>query len=255
MSGRVEVSGSAGQSAAATAHGGLVVVHGDAAARCAISLKGADVVVRGSVGHATAFMAQTGRLVVLGDAGPGLGDSIYETRVYVRGAASDLGADCIEKPLGDEHAAELGELLAAAGSPTPTPATSAATARPAPSTTGSRREAVGDVRPGDHRRDPAGGRGGHLRDPRLRGQARGPALRRPAVPGRLDVALSAGGLPRGLRHRRRPRRPSRRAAAAPRHPRDHRRDELRRPVGQRQGGARAAARRWSAPARRPATAA
>ena len=55
MSGRVEVSGSAGQAAAATAHGGLLIVSGDAAARCAISLKGADVVVRGSVGHATAL--------------------------------------------------------------------------------------------------------------------------------------------------------------------------------------------------------
>jgi glutamate synthase domain-containing protein 3 len=115
MSGRVEVHGSAGQAAAATAHGGLLVVHGNAAARCAISLKGADVVVAGSVGHATAFMAQTGRLLILGDAGDGLGDSIYETRVYVLGTAAGLGADCIEKPLRDEHAAEAGELLATAG--------------------------------------------------------------------------------------------------------------------------------------------
>ena len=115
MSGRVEVDGSAGQSAAATAHGGLLVVRGDAAARCAISLKGADVVIQGSVGHATAFMAQSGRLVVLGDAGVGLGDSLYEARIYVRGSAPDLGSDCIEKPLRDEHVRELADLLAAAG--------------------------------------------------------------------------------------------------------------------------------------------
>jgi glutamate synthase domain-containing protein 3 len=115
MSGRVEVHGSAGQAAAATAHGGLVVVHGNAAARCAISLKGADVVVAGSVGHATGFMAQSGRLLILGDAGDGLGDSIYETRVYVRGTVAGLGADCIEKPLEDEHAAEVAALLDAAG--------------------------------------------------------------------------------------------------------------------------------------------
>lgn len=115
MSGRVEVDGSAGQSAAATAHGGLLVVRGDAAARCAISLKGADVVVQGSVGHATAFMAQSGRLVVLGDAGAGLGDSLYEARLYIRGSVEELGTDCIEKPLGDEHARELSELLEAAG--------------------------------------------------------------------------------------------------------------------------------------------
>lgn len=115
MSGRVEVTGSAGQSAAATAHGGLLVVGDNAAARCAISLKGADVVVRGSVGHASGFMAQTGRLVVLGDAGPGLGDSIYEARLYIRGSVGELGADCVEKPMRDEHVAELAGLLADAG--------------------------------------------------------------------------------------------------------------------------------------------
>lgn len=111
MSGRIEVNGNAGQSAAATAHGGLIVIAGDAAARCAISLKGADVIVRGSVGHASGFMAQTGRLVVLGDAGPGLGDSIYETSIYVLGSVADLGADCIEKPMRDEHLRELSALL------------------------------------------------------------------------------------------------------------------------------------------------
>jgi glutamate synthase domain-containing protein 3 len=115
MSGRVEVMGRAGQSAGATAHGGLLVVAGDAAARCGISLKGGDIVIRGSVGHASAFMAQSGRLVVLGDAGPAFGDSLYEARLYVRGAVSDLGADCIEKPMTDAHRQELGELLERAG--------------------------------------------------------------------------------------------------------------------------------------------
>ncbi len=56
-------------------------------------------------------MAQTGRLVVCGDAGEALGDSIYEARLYVRGDVAGLGADCIEKPVRDEHAEELGELL------------------------------------------------------------------------------------------------------------------------------------------------
>jgi len=115
MSGRIEVHGSVGQSAAASAHGGMLVVGGDAAARCGISLKGANIVVRGSVGHSSAFMAQTGRLVVLGDAGAGLGDSIYEARLYVRGSVADRGADCIEKPMRDEHVRELTELLTAAG--------------------------------------------------------------------------------------------------------------------------------------------
>jgi glutamate synthase domain-containing protein 3 len=115
MSGRVEVSGSASQYAGATAHGGLVVIHGDASSRCGISLKGADVVVQGSIGHMGAFMAQSGRLVVCGDAGDALGDSLYEARLYVRGTVASLGSDCIEKELGEEHAAELAELLAAAG--------------------------------------------------------------------------------------------------------------------------------------------
>ncbi len=115
MSGTVIVEGSASQSAAATAHGGLLVIHGDASARCGISLKGADIVVRGSVGHLSAFMAQRGCLVVCGDAGEALGDSLYEARLYVRGSVAALGADCIEKEMGEEHLAQVRELLARAG--------------------------------------------------------------------------------------------------------------------------------------------
>jgi glutamate synthase domain-containing protein 3 len=115
MSGQVVVDGNASQSAAATGRGGLVVVHGDAAARCGISMKGVDIVVRGSVGPLSGFMAQTGRLVVCGDAGEALGDSIYEARLYVRGSVAGLGADCVEKELGEEHVAELRDLLARAG--------------------------------------------------------------------------------------------------------------------------------------------
>ena len=83
--------------------------------RCGISMKGIDIVVRGSVGHLSAFMAQTGRLVVCGDAGEALGDSIYEAHIYVRGEVAGLGADCVEKELRPEHAAELRELLERAG--------------------------------------------------------------------------------------------------------------------------------------------
>ena len=115
MSGCVIVDGYASQSAGATGRGGLLVVHGDASARCGISMKGIDIVVRGSVGHLSGFMAQTGRLVVCGDAGEALGDSIYETRIYIRGEVAGLGADCVEKELRDEHAAELAELLGRAG--------------------------------------------------------------------------------------------------------------------------------------------
>ncbi|PTT70087.1 protein glxC [Arthrobacter sp. HMWF013] len=115
MSGRVHVKGDASQSAAATGHGGLVVIDGNASARCGISMKGVDIVVGGNIGHMSAFMAQAGRLVVCGDAGEALGDSIYEARIYVKGTVASLGADCIEKPLKEEHLTELAGLLAAAG--------------------------------------------------------------------------------------------------------------------------------------------
>lgn len=115
MSGTVWVRGNASQSAGATAHGGLLVIEGDAAARCGISMKGVDIVVGGNVGHNSAFMAQAGTLVIRGDAGEALGDSIYEARLYVRGEIASLGADCVAKPMTDEHHEELGRLLKAAG--------------------------------------------------------------------------------------------------------------------------------------------
>jgi len=109
------VDGNASQSAGATGRGGLLVVRGDASARCGISMKGIDIVVGGSVGHLSAFMAQTGRLVVCGDAGDALGDSIYEARIYVRGEVAGLGADCVEKDVRGHHLAELRDLLDRAG--------------------------------------------------------------------------------------------------------------------------------------------
>ena len=115
MSGTVVVDGAASHWAGASGRGGLLVVRGDAAARCGISMKGVEIVVRGSVGHMSAFMAQRGSLVVCGDAGEALGDSIYEARLYVRGKVASLGADCIEKEVRKEHAAELRTLLERAG--------------------------------------------------------------------------------------------------------------------------------------------
>jgi methylamine---glutamate N-methyltransferase subunit B len=111
MSGAVIVDGDASQSAGASGRGGMLVIKGSASARCGISMKGVDIVVSGSVGHVGAFMAQRGTLVVCGDAGEDLGDSIYESRVYVRGEVASLGADCVEKEMGDEHRSQLEELL------------------------------------------------------------------------------------------------------------------------------------------------
>ena len=115
MSGTVRVTGDASQSAGATAHGGLLVIDGNASARCGISMKGVDIVVGGNIGHMSAFMAQAGRLVVCGDAGEAFGDSIYEARIYVKGTVASLGADCVAKDMREEHLAELGGLLRAAG--------------------------------------------------------------------------------------------------------------------------------------------
>ena len=100
--------------AGATGCGGLLVIEGNAGARCGISMKGIDIVVRGSVGHMSAFMAQEGNLVVCGDAGDALGDSLYEARIFVRGKVASLGADCEEKQMGMEECAILEGLLSRA---------------------------------------------------------------------------------------------------------------------------------------------
>jgi glutamate synthase domain-containing protein 3 len=115
MSGEVRVKGNASQCAGASGHGGLLVIEGDASARCGISMKGVDIVVAGSVGHMSAFMAQAGSLVVCGDAGSSLGDSLYEAKIYVQGAVESLGADCVEKKMTPHHLAKLERLLARAG--------------------------------------------------------------------------------------------------------------------------------------------
>lgn len=115
MSGFVHVCGDASQAAGATGHGGLLRIDGNASARCGISMKGIDIVVQGSVGHMSAFMAQAGALVVFGDAGEALGDSLYEAKLFVRGAVKSLGADCIEKKMGEKHKALLAAKLEAAG--------------------------------------------------------------------------------------------------------------------------------------------
>jgi len=101
--------------AGAAAHGGLLIVDGDASLRCGISMKGVDIVVGGSVGDYSAFMAQAGRLVVCGDAGDALGDSLYEAVIYLRGEVKSLGSDAHEVAMTDEDYAVVAGLLARAG--------------------------------------------------------------------------------------------------------------------------------------------
>jgi glutamate synthase domain-containing protein 3 len=114
MSGTVRVKGHASECAAASGHGGLVVIERDASARCGISMKGCDIVVGGSVGHFSAFMAQAGHLVVCGDAGPNLGDSLYEAVIYVRGKIHSLGADAQEEPMQPSDYETVARLLRSA---------------------------------------------------------------------------------------------------------------------------------------------
>jgi len=115
ISGKVFVEGDASQSAGATGHGGLLVIDGNASSRCGISMKGIDIVIKGSVGHNSAFMAQAGNMVICGDADDGLGDSIYETKIFLKGDTKNLGADCVEKEMKNEHLKTLSELLKSSG--------------------------------------------------------------------------------------------------------------------------------------------
>ena len=221
-------------------------------------------------------MAQAGNLVVLGDAGEALGDSIYEARLFVRGEVKSLGADCIEKAMRREQDREmLAELLEPRRRRGSVKADEfRATARPASSTisTSTTPPPTDETINGssttrttprvsatfDHYSisgDPARRRDRHLRHPRRRRQAQASALRRPAVPRRLDVPLSARRLSREVRHRRRARHPLRQEADRAEDPGHHRRHELRRAVRCRPRRRSAAAPAPSAPRPPPATAA
>jgi glutamate synthase domain-containing protein 3 len=111
MSGTVRVRGFASECAAASGHGGLVVIEGDASSRCGISMKGVDIVVGGNVGHMSAFMAQAGTLLICGDAAAALGDSIYEAVIYVGGRIHSLGSDAREEPMTPRDYQTIQELL------------------------------------------------------------------------------------------------------------------------------------------------
>ncbi len=227
MSGTVRVKRQRVAVGGATAHGGLLVIEGDAAARCGISMKGVDIVVGGNVGHMSAFMAQAGRLVIRGDAGEALGDSIYEAlHLRPRGDVASLGRGLRREGRCAPSTTRSSNIccrrrVSRATTPAPTPATgSARNALPLPrrqrcellmtyddrARLGLRESATFD-RPTIAAIQRAAETG--IYDIRGWGAKRPlPALRRPAVPRRVDVALPAGGLPRALRHRRRARRPA-----------------------------------------------
>ena len=97
---------------------------------------------------------------------------------------------------------------------------------------------VGPLRPQRDRRDPARRARRHLRHPRLRGETKAAAFRRPPVPRRERLQIPARGLPRAVRHERHARHAVREEAARAEDPDHDRGHELRRPVRAREGGAR-----------------
>ncbi len=130
--GHRRVTGDASQSAGATAHGGLLVIEGNAAARCGISMKGVDIVVGGSIGHMSAFMGQA----------DGSSCSVTPVRrwvIRVRDPYLRARNRCLPRGRlhreGDarRHRAELGNCSTPRVS-TPTQPSSPVTARPASST-------------------------------------------------------------------------------------------------------------------------
>ena len=172
----------------------------------------------------------------------------------MRGTVKSLGADCIEKEMRPEHIEALAGLLEEGG-PQRRQAEGVPPLRLGPQALQFQHRQRGRLlmtlsQPADHAaqvrhlrrlhavRDPPRRDDRHLRHPRRRRQAQGPALRRPAVPRRLHVALSARRLSREVLDQRRARHALRQEADRAEDPDHHRRHELRLALGQRQGSAR-----------------
>ena len=108
MSGQVRVTGNASQYAAATAHGGLLVIEGDSSSRCGISMKGVNIVVGGNIGHMSAFMAQSGCFSRLWRCWRCIWViQFMKPKFMFEVKVKSLGTDCIEKEMRDEHKKEL----------------------------------------------------------------------------------------------------------------------------------------------------
>ena len=88
------------------------MIHGDAAARAGVSMKGGLVLIAGSCGYMAGFMAQKGTLIVCGDAGEAFADSMYDAVCYVGGRIADLGNDAVVHELADDDVTFLATTLA-----------------------------------------------------------------------------------------------------------------------------------------------
>ena len=270
MSGSVRVAAMLSQSAGATGRGGLLVIEGDASSRCGISMKGVDIVVQ-RLGRPHERVHGPGRQSRRAAATPGeaLGDSIYEARIYVRGKVESLGADCVEKPMRDEHTARRSPGCSSrAGIDGDSRSGSAATARPVSSTISTSTTLEPTDGPSTASDSHASAQSATFDDYTLS------EIRRAAATGIYDIrgggakrrlphfddllflgashlALPARGLPREVRHRRLARHPPRQEADPPQDPDHHRRHELRLAVGARPRRRSAAAPRDGRHERRP----
>ena len=81
-------------------------------------------------------MAQAGRIVICGDAGDALGDSLYEAVIYVRGKVSSLGADAHDRADDRSRLCGGAPIADARGSPPRPEGRSSAWRRRAACTTG-----------------------------------------------------------------------------------------------------------------------
>ena len=116
MSGRVHVKGDASQSAGATGCGGLLVIDGNASARCGISLRGHRH-RREGLGRAHVGLHGAGRQPGGARRCRRCAGRFASTRRGCTCAASvkSLGADCIEKAMRDEHKAAAAQAARCGG--------------------------------------------------------------------------------------------------------------------------------------------
>ena len=210
---------------AAPGHGGLVIIDGDASARCGISMKGVDIVVGGSVGHLSAFMAQAGRSSCAATPATNLGDSIYEARASLSRGQVAASAPTASRRRSPEPRSRGSPAARRAPASPLMRRSSAATARrgssiTSTSTTPRSIEAAHDpacaspppFRPRHDRRDPARGREGLYEIRGFGAKRRVPNFDDLLLLGASHLALPARGLPRALRDRCRARHPFREQA-------------------------------------------
>jgi glutamate synthase domain-containing protein 3 len=97
------------------AAGGLIVVQGNAGARCGAGLQGADIVVQGSVGDYAGVYMQGGTFVILGNVGAKAGYGATSGTWFVLGDIKDSARGLVESRMKEPDKLRLGLLLLNSG--------------------------------------------------------------------------------------------------------------------------------------------